>query len=119
MDVVGKNHASGPCLAVGLARGINHTILVTLPVSVTKYSDEGSSTGRGLLWSVTQGYSPLHAGNLESRAWALATSHLQSGDRETGILALNGLPLFYVIQDAEPWNGPARVLGGSSYLQLP
>lgn len=119
MDVVGKNHASGPCLAVSLARGINHTILVTLPVAVTKYSDKNSLTGRGLLWSVTQGYSPRHAENLISRAWALATSHLQSGDRETGMLALNWLPLFYVIQDPEPWNDPAHVLGGSSYLQLP
>lgn len=119
MDGVGKNHTSGPCLAVGLARAVNHTVLVTFPVAVTKYNDESSLMGRGLLWSGTQGYSPLHAGNLVSRAWALATSHLQSGTRETGMLALNWLPLFYVIQDPEPWNGPAHVLGGSSYLQLP
>lgn len=104
---------------MGLARVVNHTVLVTFPVTVTKYSDESSQRGRGLLWSAAQGYSPQNTGNLVSRAWALATSHLQSGSRETGMLVLNWLPLFYDIQDPGPWNDPAHVLDGSSYLQLP
>lgn len=72
------------------------SVLVTFPVVVIKYPDKSNFREEGLILSTFWGtqYSPLWQGHTGSRVKAACHTHLQSGNREIGVLMLCWLSPF-------------------------